>query len=403
MRPAHVWADDLTGAAEFARLWQSGTGRDVHVRLGRPDPTTPAASADEDTVWDLDLRHHDDAEALRVVTTALAATDSAATVFLKLDSRLRGPVRAYVSAVLQAGRPVLLCPANPAMGRLTVAGRHGDAGTYTSAQTDTDNFSPVSLTELGSGLAHRHLGRTDYDLIPPLLSRGDPILLTVDISTAADLDRLAAAGARHPHATFAGSAPFLGALARTVRDPAPEASEAPVRSALVATGPAPVRALLAVLGTSEHISRVQVDALAARDKLTQIVLPAEGTDPDAMAVAVRRARAGLARGEHVILTFPVTGAATQRERAGMDALVSACAGALTGAPPDVALLLSGGHTARLVLERLDLRDLRSAPSAVTPVARLYAPDGRTIWTKPGSYGGAGILLDLLQPTAASLA
>ncbi|WP_154792567.1 four-carbon acid sugar kinase family protein [Occultella kanbiaonis] len=408
MRPAHVWADDLTGAAEFARLWQASTGRDVHVRLGRPGASPPPEGMDADTVWDLDVRHHDDTAARDAVTALLAGPTPVATPFLKLDSRLRGPVRAYLAALLTSGRPVVLCPANPALGRLTVAGRHGDA--------DDAATEPVTLTELGSGLAHRHLGRAEYDELPGLLSGPDPILLTADVSTTADLDRLAAACVGHPRAVFAGSAAFLGALARTPSEPEADAGtpvatstapaghppKAPGTAApgLGATGPVTVRSLLAVLGTGEPISRVQVEALSSRDPVTQIVLPTEGTDRDAVAAAVHRARAGLARGEHVVLTLPSTaaGAAARRDRAGMASLAAACAATLAGAPPEVGLFLSGGHTARLVLEQLGLRDLRTTPSAVETVAQLYAPDGRTIWTKPGSYGGPSDLLDLLEPT-----
>ncbi|WP_165962954.1 four-carbon acid sugar kinase family protein [Occultella glacieicola] len=399
MRPAHVWADDLTGAAEFARLWQDWSGRDVRVRLGRPGPGTVGTvrtgdtdgangtAGDVDTVWDLDLRHDADADVLHAMTALAAGVDPTATVFVKLDSRLRGPVRVYLDALLGSGRPVVLCPANPGLGRVTVDGWHVDGSTES-----------VDLARLGSGLPHRHLGRADYRRLPALARADGPLLITADVATPADLERLALACVGIPHATFAGSAPFLAGLLRTPDPAAP--GDGTATHAVGTRAPAAVRTLLAVLGTTEPVSHAQFDALEARHRAIRIAVPADGGGRDS---AVHRARSTLARGGHVALTLPTAAASAPRDRASMDSLAAACAATLAGAAPDVALLLSGGHTARLVLDRLGLRDLRTLPSTVAAVARLCAPDGRTVWTKPGSYGEPRLLLDLLDLLGATSA
>src|SRR5699024_10698917 len=107
---------------------------------------------------------------------------------------------------------------------------------------------------------------------------------------------------------------------------------------------------------------------------------------------------GLARGAHVVLTAaPPTIPAGHHPPETMAALAATCAAALTGVGPEVALYLSGGHTARTVLDRLHLTDLRTVPGSGDVVARLITGDRRTILTKPGSHGGPRTLLDLAAP------
>lgn len=384
---SQVWADDLTGAAEAAHTWQIASGGDVRILLGIPEqPTTEPR-----TVCDLDLRHGTDAEVRARLEPAADRLDGHTSLFFKMDSQLRGPVHTYLEVLLDTGRPVVLSAANPALGRITADGRHhvpGSAG------------PGAVLRSVFAGLPHHHLAAAEYDQLPGLLTGSTPALVTADVGSETDLDRLARYCHLGPQLHAAGSAPFLGALARGEvsrrdRGAAAGAPSRPTRQ------PRPVRQLLAVLGTTEPAGHAQVSALRDRDPQTALVTAPATADPRAVAESARRVQDALARGTHAVLTPPPQHTpAGHRPADAMAALAATCAAALAGAGADVALYLSGGHTARRVLDRLGLTDLRLVPGSHGAVARLLAPDGRTILTKPGSYGERNTLLDLTAPAPA---
>ncbi|WP_147915642.1 four-carbon acid sugar kinase family protein [Ruania zhangjianzhongii] len=379
-----VWADDLSGAAEAADTWQQASGESIRIHLGTGDRLPTAAGA----VWDLDLRHEGEVRARSRLTPALARLDQDSCVFFKLDSQLRGPVRAYAAALLATGRSVVLSAANPALGRITAEGRHHVPGAGTA----------TALRTLFAGLPQRHLAASEYGQLPELLSASSPVLVTADVSSAAELDRLARHCRISPPAHAAGSAPFLGALAQGYtggHGRSVSAAAEPERT------PAPVRQLLAVIGSTEPAGQVQVAALRQRDPQTAVVQAPPAPDPHAIAAAARQVREALARGAHTVLTpAPEPRRAAYRSSLAMTALATTCRAAIAGVGNAVALYLSGGHTARRVLEQLGLTTLRTAPHGHGAVARLIAVDGRTVLTKPGSYGDRHTLLDLTTPAPA---
>lgn len=371
-----VWADDLTGAAEAAHTWQHVSGRSIRIRLGSADHAPSAAA----TVWDLDLRHETEADVRARLAPAAARLRPDTSVFFKLDSQLRGPVHAYASALLATGRSVVLSAANPALGRITAEGDHhvpGVAG------------PPTALRSLFAGLRHEHLRRQEYDRLPGLLTEGPPTLITADVLNEPDLTRLADLCRAGPAVHVAGSAPFLGALAQHPTG-GQDSGAAPLQ-------PAPLPQLLAVIGSTDPAGHAQVAALSGRDPQTTVVTaPPSATGP-AVAEAAHRVRNALARGVHTVLMPPEPAPDTYHSDETMAALAAICYTVLAGGGHAVALYLSGGHTARRLLDRLGLTDLRTVPGARGAVTRLLAPDGRTILTKPGSYGDRNTLLDLTTP------
>lgn len=385
-----VWADDLSGAAEAADTWQRASGRSIRIRLGGADQVLSA----EATVWDLDLRHLTAADVQARLAPAAARLGRETSVFFKVDSQLRGPVRGYVDALLATGRSVVLSAANPALGRITTDGCHHVPGAETVAE----------LRALFAGLGHHHLAAADYEQLPDLLTAEPPVLVTADVSSAADLDRLAQHCRHGPPAHTAGSAPFLGALAQRAtgrHGPSVQEAAAPDQIPMSIPVPTPVRQLLAVIGSTEAAGRAQVAALQQRDPQTAAVKAPATPEAHAVAASARQVRDALARGVHTVLSpaaLAYPGAYRSSET--MAALAATCHAAIAGVGNAVALYLSGGHTARQVLEQLGLTTLRTAPSGHRAVARLIATDGRTILTKPGSYGDRTTLLDLTAPAPA---
>ena len=115
-----VIADDLTGAADSGvQLARAGYRTAVAFR-GSPVP--PAEDLDAVAV-DTDSRAMSAESAAKLVVEAGQSVRGARVVFKKVDSTLRGPVAAELSAALEAtGRRVaVVCPAFPDAGR-TVSG-----------------------------------------------------------------------------------------------------------------------------------------------------------------------------------------------------------------------------------------------------------------------------------------
>ena len=134
-----VLADDLTGALDATVGFRP---RPVVV-VPAPSPDEPlagaagtdlerrlslAAAAADVVGVDTGSRDLDVDDAVRRVRRVLAWTRSQAgptRLVKKVDSALRGHVRAELEAVAGSdGPPVLLCPALPEQGRTTVGGQH---------------------------------------------------------------------------------------------------------------------------------------------------------------------------------------------------------------------------------------------------------------------------------------
>ena len=102
-------ADDLSGAAECAAEF-TPAGACACLRLVPGSGLGDAATV----VWDLDAR--DTAPVLPAEVIASIATTR--RVYVKIDSLLRGNWATLVAAVVRAtGRPALMCPALPRLGR----------------------------------------------------------------------------------------------------------------------------------------------------------------------------------------------------------------------------------------------------------------------------------------------
>ncbi len=149
-----VIADDLTGAADTAGAFAASGHRCVVVLHGNrpsslPTDTLPINETDTDAiiVVDTDTRAMREAEARRV-TADVVGHLGPAELFIKIDSTLRGHVRATVEAALSAmtipPARIVVCPAFPDHGRSIVDGRVQVHGAVIDAPSLREMFADLA-------------------------------------------------------------------------------------------------------------------------------------------------------------------------------------------------------------------------------------------------------------------
>ncbi|MFE9204626.1 four-carbon acid sugar kinase family protein [Micromonospora sp. NPDC007230] len=391
-----VVADDLSGAAEAAATFLLRTTR-ISVLLGHePPPCGPADAATPPRVVAVDtatraLHPTDAADRIKSLLTG----SPGGTVLKKVDSLLRGNLATEVAALHAVlGATPVVATALPGAGRIVVDGVLHVRG--------------VPLHE--TGLWHAEERAAPRDLaaalaplpthpVPLTVVRGGPqdlarslaaaiaagLVPVCDAATDADLDTVcAAARLATERPLLVGSAGLAAAAARGMA-PDPDHAADPTY-AVPAAG-----AVLVVAGTAAPTIRTQLAALAPRaDVVLRLDPEALLNDPAAAAHQVT-ARLDGAR----------CAAVTIDDRAEIrphvaTRLATALAEAVAPSTMDGrALVLTGGETARAVLDRLGVARLR--PVAEREGAVLSLTDtGRVVVTRPGSFGGPTSLTDLVR-------
>lgn len=303
-----VVADNLTGAADTGvQLTRAGYRTAVAFR---DSPVPPEGGLDAVAV-DTDSRAMPTGFAARRVVEAAHAVRDAGVVYKKIDSTLRGPISAEISAALGAtGREkAVVAPAFPKTGRTTVGGIqlvHGVPVHETEARKDPR--TPV------------HEGH-----IPTLLEAVSPIVsLSVEELRDTETVRRVLAGARCVVADAEDEAD-LEALVRAVPDPSAVLWTGSAGLALafgrVYPGPhgeqlSPTPRLaypvLVVVGSLSAVSRGQLRRLADEHEVVPVV--AAG-GPEAVEKAVLAAREALSRGRHAaVYSSEVRGGAARAGR-----------------------------------------------------------------------------------------
>jgi uncharacterized protein YgbK (DUF1537 family) len=400
--PLLALADDLSGAAETAAVLMSRTSR-TDIVLVPPSGDCPQSDADV-VVADLDDRDVDASSAAARTKAVLASGNAgpgSRRILLKFDSLLRGNVAAKVAVLRDVGG-VVCAPALPAFARVVRGGVLTVGGTAlkdTAAWAAQGRPAPESVAEALSPLPTvvLDLATVRGPALPAALTRAlrDGRVPICDGEDDRDLDAVADALASLPpdlgSVALAGSAGVAAAIGRTLVD-------APDRSA--SSDPVPPRGLLVVVGTAEPTAAEQVARLldtGARE--VRIPLPsllasgAEDGRADDLAAAVADETA--AGGVVVVRPDPDAArdvASSRRISSGLGALVARALAPSTG---PVGLVLTGGETARRVLDALRVGSL-------TPIGQVHhgavvsrAPDGRTVVTRPGSFGGPESLCSIV--------
>ena len=354
-----IVADDLSGAADCAIAFRNRG--DVVIGLKDVEIETKTLSLDADT------RRRDATEAADIVASLFVAHRRPGMLFFKkIDSTLRGHIGVEVAAARNALAEldplVVVSPAFPATGRTMRDGRlfvHGVSIEKTEIgielQGNTDLMAQLTRARLT--VAHADLNCQRQGNLP------DAQVLLCDAETGADLRHLVAVVRRSGRNVLwvgsGGLARVLAGNASGEPDPIPTIS-----------GP-----ILFVVGSYNEISHIQARRLAKFVHATQLsvqaLLSGQASVPDVP-------------GDHIISIEGPTHSDSQ-------VLVQAFAKAATGSALKAqALFLTGGETARAVLERLGVNALRLLgeiePGVIVSRADDGAVAGQIIITKAGAFG-----------------
>lgn len=360
-----VVADDLSGAAESASAFV-GRSTALCLRLRGAGPPFPPGVV----VLDANTRSMNAPAATRTFRAVLAGLPVGVLVVKKIDSLLRGHISSEVAVLAERG-PVIVAPALPVLGRTVVRGVLHVGGVPlhdTRSWAVESGGAPHSIAELfpdattmtiqmGSGLAERLAD-----------ARETKRIAICDTETDDDLDAIVRAGLSIPGAQFVGSAALCAAIARTLP-----------RCEHGATRPAPSGTVLTVVGTADPGAGDQVAALL-KTGVRHVSVDARAllhgsADP----VAVRHA---LERGPTVVT---IDGdKIPENSRLIATALGRFIATAEAGHRPD--LVLTGGETARAVVDAIGLACLHPVHVVHHGAVVCVAADGRRVVTRPGSFG-----------------
>ncbi|MHC9295162.1 four-carbon acid sugar kinase family protein [Mycobacterium sp. LTG2003] len=350
MTPIRVLADDLSGAAEVAGGFL-GRETDLVLRLG------DGPNAAGVTVVDLNTRTMTESDAMRTVGEALDGVPAGTRVVKKIDSLLRGHIRAEVVVLAERG-PVTVAVALPALQRRTAGGvlYLGDTPLHeTDAWHAELGRPPRTVAELFDGLAG---------------------ITICDAATDADLDGIVEASG--PGVQLVGTAALTAAVARTL--PVAPMPSIPRRSA---------RAVLTVVGTAAPVAQNQIGALDPDGHATVVIdsraLLHDKADPEPVHRALERGAAVVTVGGAV---EPVEASGVSRALAAFVATVQA------HTLPD--LVLTGGETARAVVDAIGITALRPVHQIHHGAVVSVAPDGRRVVTRPGSFGDTDSLAAIVR-------
>ena len=352
VRHLAVVADDLTGAADAAAPF-AVHGLRVSVALsGPPAPDAEVLALLTDNRW----RPPDEAAARMRSAVGQVREWDPQMLFVKIDSVLRGQVRADVSGALSAwpASGAVATPAFPAQGR-----------------TVRD----------GVLLVH---GRPAVDRVAEHFPDG---VRVVDAETHDDLVAVAR-GIVQSGSLAVGSGGLARALAGVIVDP---------RGADRTPPPGPgVQGVLVVAGSPHPVTRDQVAELEAAGAE---VVP---DGPDAVAATTK----ALTGGRRVVLTCrPDDDVAPEGPAAAaLAARLARTAVAVVDAVPSVGLVLTGGTTALAVATALGASELRLSAEVAEglPRGELVARERRVpVVTKSGGFGARDALRRAAQALEAA--
>lgn len=398
-----VVADDLSGAADCAAGFASA-GFSTSVLLDPQASGTAQRDVDVLTV-DTNSRRDSAAVAAAKLQAVLAApATQGRRVLKKIDSTLRGGWAQEV-AVLQRGlnAMALVAPAFPQMGRTMLDGvvrvhglRLADTDTWKLEHAGCDDRPAQQLQ--AAGLRCDHLSASLLDAGPAATAQaiaqacGEGVqALVFDVLTDEHLQTLAQASLQIEHAFCVCSAGLSHALARQL--PAAAASAVSLDMPHSA-GRLP--SVVTVVGSMSAIAQQQLAYLAEQPRTQLHVVAPSWLRSDAQTpqcqTLVQTISSEVAQGLDVVVSL---GADTHTDPAEGPMLARQLA-RLLHAPMAAAagLVITGGETARAVLEALQLRSLRvhseSEPGVVLCITENQdtEPDSRRQWiaTKAGAFG-----------------
>ncbi|MFC7403839.1 four-carbon acid sugar kinase family protein [Georgenia alba] len=390
-----VLADDLSGAAEVAGVALRTGWTAAQVRLGSEIHAPGGGTL---TVADLDSRYLGAASArARVETAVRGLPGRGARVAKKIDSLLRGNLEAELAPFLRHGTTVVLCPALPGLGRTVVNGElllDGVALHETPAWSAERRRAPRSVREALGALPSRGAPLTDVrsGALPTLLRSGDPCVAVCDAVDDADL-RLIADAAHQHDVVLAGSADLIGHLLSRSRP-----AFAPATPVAVQPRPEPAHRVLGVVGTAAPIADRQLAHTAAtpgvlirRLDLKDLVA---GDRQFLARTSCDLAAALVERSVCIAVDAGFRPGRTEQRRV-KESLAQIVADAVAH-DVRIALFLTGGETARAVLDRLSVTTLPVYDEVHHGAVIAGTSAGRLVAIRPGSFGNEASITQVFR-------
>lgn len=402
-------ADDLSGAAECAAHLGLRSSRSVLVLQQRGSDPVEALSEPVITV-DTDSRAAGPADAAARATAASRTVGSAPVVVKKVDSLLRGHLAGETAAVQAAlGRTPVVALAHPALGRTVVGGVvHVDG--VPLHQTDLWHVegrpAPASVLDALAGLdpalVPLDLVRRGVDAVAHELARlgaagaapvcdgatADDLGVVVAAAVLAFGDRLLVGAASVVASVAAGPRPSRADPSRDGREDGPGDS----RRELVDSELGRARRMLVVIGTRAPGAAAQLDRLAEQADAVLVLSPERLLADPVSARAELEALLGGAAGPDGLTVLALD------PRAPAD---PAAASALSRALADLAApllgrfdaaYLTGGATARAVLDLAGVTRLEVLGGLEPGTVLSRVPGGPLLLTRPGSFGDSHSLV-----------
>ncbi|MGV2855678.1 4-hydroxythreonine-4-phosphate dehydrogenase PdxA [Glutamicibacter sp. AGC13] len=383
-----ILADDFSGACEVSLPWSD---RDFSTQILLDSNAAPVDKTHRVTVLDTNSRYLKPSDAYRHIQELCQAQTSGTLIFKKIDSLWRGNLNAELSALADSGYRLIAAGALPHLDRTVKNGRPLVAGQPLAAsdawQLEAQQ-APATIAEL---LADVHTTTTARPAITESNVAFEQRLtaamttaqaVIIDCESESDLQSIAEAwvhlNAEHPETFQRSILVGTGAL------------NAALASALVARSAEPRLAEDQIPANPEEVSR----------QILGVVGSASGPSGQQLELAQY---AGIPCGETIdeLLSpkagHPVILRATRKRTDPGIALrqLRKQAAAFLAEHPATDLFLTGGETARIVLDDLGIVSLNPRSQLEPGVVICQAPDGRLIGTKPGSFGSSDILTKAL--------
>lgn len=396
MKVPYLLADDLSGALEAGAAFRTAGWRVVlPLAAGPPLKAVPGVLP----VVSTETRTATPTDAVAAVRRVLADRRAAGAtlLFKKIDSTLRGPIGAELSAMVAelAPRLVVVCPANPAVGRTVVDGmvRVGGVPLHETAFRDDPAWPTVTgdvrarLESQGAAM-HGHIslaqlhrsGGADFGVRWRPAGQGT-VVLTADAETEADLRTLVRSVlAGEPGAIFVGS----GGLSLVLAEFFPPPRIAVARPVLPATS------LLVLCGSRHPASHRQAAVLAAECGARILIhSPEAAREPLVESLVAELEQHGLA-----VLTCDLAAAGLAPTAVPLW-LADIAAATFTRRSVD-ALYLTGGETAFAICRRLGAKSIEIVrviePGVVQSEFTLPSGSRVALVTKPGGYGDENAMI-----------
>ncbi|BCW69916.1 4-hydroxythreonine-4-phosphate dehydrogenase PdxA [Arthrobacter sp. NicSoilB8] len=423
-----VQADDFSGAAEAGECF-ARQGFDTRIQL------EPSSATSDVVIVDTHSRASSSEDAAGAVARVFEGQEAAQTpvLFKKIDSLWRGNVRAEVASLTDLGYHVLIAGALPQLRRTVVDGRPYADGVplvETGLWKAEATAPPSRIAEVLPQGSVQDLDLAAVrspnlsDTLRELFSVDKAVTVVADGETEADLETVVAALAQLEYAAggrrivLVGTGGIAAVLAETLWSAGNSvvATGAPVlaQNAQIVEGDSGTsdstenrhaRPVLAVVGSASEAARRQLRELQAGG-FTLIGLSPEELRESESARILSVVRETLAAGEPVALTVvaetvdPREAGAIVRNLGRFVSNILDPHGAAPDGPAAVVvlpdLILTGGETAREVLERLGIRALEPLGAEQHGAVVSLADDGRLVGTKPGSFGDDHALLQLYR-------